>query len=117
MQSPYVWWHWVNGCISKEGITNDLEAMAKQGIGGATIFNIQQNIDHFRDYQPVYASMSPEWREMVRHAMQEADRLGLKILMHHCDGFGTSGGTLGKTGRSDENGDIFKNQAERSRAN
>lgn len=89
---PYVWWHWVNGCVSKQGITNDLEAMAKQGIGGATIFSVQQDIERFRDYKPVYDFMTPEWRGMVRHAIQEADRLGMKILMHNCDGFGTSGG-------------------------
>jgi hypothetical protein len=89
---PFVWWHWVNGCISKQGITNDLEAMAKQGIGGATIFSVQQDIERFRDYKPVYDFMTPEWRGMVRHAMEEASRLGLKILMHNCDGFGTSGG-------------------------
>ena len=29
--APHVWWHWMNGNISKEGITADLEAMASQG--------------------------------------------------------------------------------------
>ena len=30
---PQVWWHWVNGNVSKPGITADLEAMKRAGIG------------------------------------------------------------------------------------
>jgi hypothetical protein len=26
---PYVWWHWLNGNVSREGTTRDLEAMAE----------------------------------------------------------------------------------------
>jgi hypothetical protein len=37
---PHTWWHWMNGNVTKEGITADLEAMAKVGIGGAQIFNV-----------------------------------------------------------------------------
>src|SRR4051794_4563075 len=35
---PHTWWHWMNGNISKEGITADLEAMKRVGVGGAQIF-------------------------------------------------------------------------------
>ena len=37
---PQTWWHWMNGNISKEGITADLEAMKQIGLGGATIVNV-----------------------------------------------------------------------------
>ena len=37
---PHNWWHWMNGNISKEGITKDLEAMARVGIGGFQIFQV-----------------------------------------------------------------------------
>lgn len=33
------WWHWMNGHITREGITKDLEAMKRAGIDNATIFN------------------------------------------------------------------------------
>ena len=36
---PQTWWHWMNGNVTKEGITADLEAMAEIGIGGAQIFD------------------------------------------------------------------------------
>src|ERR1700723_1528160 len=35
---PRVWWHWLNGNITKEGITLDLEWMKRIGIGGAESF-------------------------------------------------------------------------------
>ena len=35
---PHTWWHWMNGNVTKEGITADLEAMKRVGIGGAQIF-------------------------------------------------------------------------------
>ena len=36
--------------------------------------------------------LTPEWWEMVRFSMEEADRLGLKLGMHICDGFALAGG-------------------------
>ena len=35
----YTWWHWMNGNITKDGITRDLEAMKANGIAGYTIFS------------------------------------------------------------------------------
>ncbi len=37
---PQTWWHWMNGNITKAGITADLEAMKQTGLGGATIVNV-----------------------------------------------------------------------------
>ncbi|GAG77469.1 unnamed protein product, partial [marine sediment metagenome] len=31
---PRVWWHWMNGNITKEGIKADLHWMKRVGIGG-----------------------------------------------------------------------------------
>jgi len=36
---PWVFWQWMNGHITKEGITLDLEAMKRMGIGGVINFN------------------------------------------------------------------------------
>ena len=36
--------------------------------------------------------LTPKWWEMVRFSMEEADRLGLKLGMHICDGFALAGG-------------------------
>jgi hypothetical protein len=84
---PHTWWHWVNGNISREGITADLQAMKRVGIGGAQIFNVDVGIPA----GPV-PFMSDPWREMVHHAAKEADRLGLELCMHNCAGWSSSGG-------------------------
>src|SRR5205085_5355316 len=70
---PHTWWHWINGNISREGITADLEAMRRAGIGGAQIFNVDVGIPA----GPV-PFMSDRWREMIGHAAKEADRLGIE---------------------------------------
>ena len=36
---PEVWWHWMNGNVSRAGIVADLDAMAAVGLGGVTIFD------------------------------------------------------------------------------
>src|SRR5258708_16938495 len=78
---PQTWWHWMNGNITKEGITADLEAMKRIGLGGAQIFNADSGIPA----GPV-KFMSPEWREMFKHAVKEADRLRLHNCVHNCAG-------------------------------
>jgi hypothetical protein len=39
---PWVYWFWLNGNITREGITADLEAMARVGIGGVLIMEVDQ---------------------------------------------------------------------------
>jgi hypothetical protein len=84
---PQTWWHWMNGNITKAGITADLEAMKEIGLGGATIVNVDCGIPH-----GAVAFMSPEWREDFKFAVEEADRLGLKLCVENCAGWSSSGG-------------------------
>jgi hypothetical protein len=88
---PWVFWYWLNGAVSREGITADLEAMKRVGIGGAYLMPISDVTDPPL-FDPPARQLSPEWWTMVRHAFTEADRLGLKLAMHACDGFATAGG-------------------------
>ena len=84
---PHTWWHWMNGNVTKEGITADLEAMARVGVGGAQIFNAGEGIPA----GPVKFN-SPEWHEMFSFAVKEADRLGIELCLHNCAGWSSSGG-------------------------
>ena len=84
---PQTWWHWMNGNITKAGITADLEAMKEIGLGGATIVNVDCGIPR----GPV-SFMSPEWREDFKFAVEEANRLGLKLCVENCAGWSSSGG-------------------------
>jgi hypothetical protein len=88
---PWVFWYWMQASVSKAGITADLEAMKQAGIGGAYLMPIK-GVANPPLMQPPVVQLTPEWWAMVRFAMQEADRLGLKIAMHDCDGFALAGG-------------------------
>lgn len=87
---PYVWWHWMNGNISKEGITKDLESFKEKGIRGATILNIGDIRNTVPKGDVLF--MSKEWQELFAFSLDEADRLGLELGFHNCDGWSTSGG-------------------------
>ncbi len=88
---PWTFWYWMNAAVSREGITADLEAMQQIGLAGAYLMPIQGKKNPPL-MEPAVEQMSPLWWDMVRHAMSEADRLGLKLAMHNCDGFALSGG-------------------------
>jgi hypothetical protein len=87
----YTWWHWLDNAITKEGITRDLEAMKQQGITGATILNI--GLFGEKDMGvPQVIFGTDQWFDMFKWALQEANRLGITIGAHNCDGWSTSGG-------------------------
>ncbi|MBN2180644.1 MAG: hypothetical protein JW715_01925, partial [Sedimentisphaerales bacterium] len=84
---PLTWWHWMNGNVTKEGITLDLEKMKEVGITGFQIFDVGQGIP-----QGPVKYLSPEWLELMQWAAMEADRLGLEYDMHNCPGWSSTGG-------------------------
>ena len=84
---PWVYWFWMDGNITREGITADLEAMARVGIGGVLIMEVAQGIPT----GPVPFA-SPQWRDLFKHAVSEADRLGLEVNMNNDAGWCGSGG-------------------------
>jgi len=85
---PRTWWHWREGRISKAGITAELEAMKRIGVGGVTMFSVAR----YGETGPKIPCLSPEWHERVRFAMKEADRLGLTFNFQNCAGWSGSGG-------------------------
>ncbi len=88
---PWTFWYWMYGAVSEEGITADLEAMKQAGLGGAYLMPIK-SVQQGPQYEGKAEQLTPEWWRMVKHSAQEADRLGLKLGMHICDGFALAGG-------------------------
>src|SRR5690349_17190721 len=66
---PLTWWHWVDGNVTKRGVTGDLEAMKRAGLGGCYLFSIggffPEGPAKFRQ---------PEWYDLLDHTVKEADR-------------------------------------------
>ena len=87
---PRVWWHWMNGNITKEGIKLDLEWMQRVGIGGFQNFDAALNTPKLVDHRLVY--MTPEWQDAFRYATELADRLGLEEAIAGSPGWSESGG-------------------------
>ncbi|MEJ6979717.1 glycosyl hydrolase [Pedobacter sp. P351] len=84
---PWVFYMWMNGNITKEGITKDLEAMKRMGIGGAICFNSAVGIPR----GPVdYAK--EDWMDATVHAITEAQRLGIEFNLHNSPGYSGAGG-------------------------
>ncbi|HMP83198.1 MAG TPA: glycosyl hydrolase [Verrucomicrobiota bacterium] len=88
---PWVFWYWINGNVTREGITKDLEAMKEVGIGGAYLFSITTYVRK-NFITPPADSLTPHWWELVTHAMGEAKRLDLKLAFNACDGWATASG-------------------------
>ena len=77
------YWWWLNSMATKESITRDLEEMKDKGYGGASIVDAGSS-----NYQvaaktaagPVF--MSPEWMGLYKHAVKEADRIGIELSVN-----------------------------------
>ncbi len=84
---PWVYWFWLNGNITSNGITADLEAMQRVGIGGVLIMEVDQGAP----VGPV-DFVGKKWRGLFQHVVAEARRLGLKVNMNNDAGWDGSGG-------------------------
>jgi len=84
---PWVYWFWLNGNITRAGLTADLEAMQRAGVGGVLIMEVDQGAP----VGPV-AFMSEQWRDLFKFMVGEANRLGIEVNMNNDAGWNGSGG-------------------------
>lgn len=87
---PACYWWWFNGLVNKEGLTRDLEAFRAKGIGGVLLVNSASGLGGAK--MPDGAKfLSPEWRELFRHAIREAARLNIEVGINLCAGWAMGG--------------------------
>ena len=84
---PGVYWYFMDGNLSKEAITKDLESMKKAGIGYVVYLEVnvgvpRGSVDFF----------SQEWKELFKYAVEESERLGIAITLGVGPGWTGSGG-------------------------
>ncbi len=87
---PRVWWHWMNGNITKEGITKDLEWMKRVGIGGFQNFDASLFTPNVTPKKLVF--MTPDWKDAFRHTTDLAQKLQLEMAIAGSPGWSVTGG-------------------------
>ena len=87
---PRVWWHWMNGNISKEGIKLDLAWMHSVGIGGIDTIDASLATPQVVKQRVIY--MTPEWKSDFLYATQLAEQFGMKESINSSPGWSETGG-------------------------
>jgi hypothetical protein len=87
---PRVWWHWMNGNISEEGIKLDLDWMHRVGLGGVTIFEGAINTPQVVPRRLIY--MTPEWKHAFTYAVTTARSFGMEVAIASSPGWSETGG-------------------------
>ncbi len=87
---PFVWWHWMNGNITKEGIRKDLLWMDRVGIGGFHHFDAGIGVAPVVENRMVY--MHDDWKDAFRYAIELGDSLGMEMTVASTPGWSCMGG-------------------------
>ena len=87
---PRVWWHWMNGNITKEGIQKDLEWMDRSGIGG--FMNFDANLFTPVVVKQKLAYMTPEWKDAFKFTTELAKQKKLELAIAGSPGWSVTGG-------------------------
>jgi hypothetical protein len=87
---PRVWWHWMNGNISTEGIKLDLEWMHRVGVGGVTIFEGAINTPQVVPQRLIY--MTPDWKRAFNYAVTTARSMNMEVAIASSPGWSETGG-------------------------
>ena len=88
---PRVWWHWMDGNVSLDGIRKDIEWMQRAGIGGFHQFDaggvgMPSVVDEKMPY------LSPGWRVALQYAMDLAAASGMETAVASAPGWSSTGG-------------------------
>ncbi len=88
---PWTFWYWMYGCVSDDGIREDLRAMSDAGIAGFYLMPIKDTADG-KQYNGTARQLSPEWWKRMETVFRTADDLNLEMGIHFSDGFALGGG-------------------------
>jgi len=84
---PGVYWYFMDGNLDGKAMTADLESMKKAGIGYVLFLEVNVGIPRGKvDF------LSEEWQELYKHAVKEAERLGIRVILGSGPGWAGSGG-------------------------
>jgi len=84
---PGVYWYFMDGNLSRDGMTKDLEAMKQAGIGSVIFLEVNVGIP-----RGAVTFLSDEWQDIFKFAVKEAERLGISLTLGSGPGWAGSGG-------------------------
>lgn len=87
---PRVWWHWMNGNVTKNGIQKDLEWMERTGIGGFHNFDAGLFTPEVTEEKMVF--MTPDWKEAFKFTTDLAIAKGMEMTIAGSPGWSETGG-------------------------
>lgn len=85
-----VYWYWISGNISEEGVKKDLYAMKEAGINRAFIGSM--SVEGIETPYEKVAFGSEEWWKILHTALKTATELGIEIGIFNSPGWSQSGG-------------------------
>ena len=88
---PGAFWPWLNGSVSLERITYELEQMKAKGMSGADIWDVKAHADPCEIIPAGPEFLGPESLHAIGHAVKEAERLGLHVGMLNSSGWNAGG--------------------------
>ena len=87
---PRIWWHWLNGNITADGVQKDLDWMHRIGLGGFHNFDANQFTPQIVAKRLDY--MSAPWKSLYKGMIAKADSLGFEMGIAGSPGWSESGG-------------------------
>ncbi len=88
---PQVWWHWMDGNVSKDGIRKDIEWMKRNGIAGFHQFDAG-GVNMPRAAKVRLPYLSDGWKDAFRYALDLADSLDMDVTIASAPGWSSTGG-------------------------
>ncbi len=92
---PRVWWHWMDGNVTQEGVRLDLQWMQRAGIGGVQNFDAALGLGGASTQTQVsepLVYLTPRWQQALRYSVQQANQAGLEFTIAASPGFSATGG-------------------------
>lgn len=88
---PWLWWHWLDGNITPEGIDRELDWFDRIGIGGFQLFDVAQpGMPQVVKKRLMY--MHPDWQAAFRRAIAGAQKRGMQAGIASSPGWSETGG-------------------------
>lgn len=88
---PGAFWCWLNGDVTKESITNDLEEMKDKGMARAEIWDVEARNNTNGAFGIGPAFLGDVSVELIKHALSEGKRLDMRIGMIASSGWNAGG--------------------------